>query len=73
KINDLAGGADQERQQLVRARKEIIKDIRALRYMWSLLTDLGAVWQVRGMTDLLRIMQVEEMSNTAELLSDLEL
>ncbi|KAJ2664678.1 hypothetical protein IWW48_000624 [Coemansia sp. RSA 1200] len=73
KINDLADGVDQERQELVRARKEIIKNIRALRSMWSLLTNLGAVWQVRGMTDLLRIMQVEEMSNTAELLSDLEL
>ncbi|KAJ2551543.1 hypothetical protein EV175_003653 [Coemansia sp. RSA 1933] len=52
-------------------REEFIKCVHTLQRLWSLLSDLGAVWKVKGMEDLLRIMQVEEMANTTELLSDM--
>ncbi|KAJ1993804.1 hypothetical protein GGI25_000945 [Coemansia spiralis] len=54
-------------------REELLKSIRALRRLWSLLLDLGVVWKVKSMEYLLRTMQVEEMTNAADLLSELAL
>ncbi|KAJ1797999.1 hypothetical protein LPJ59_002784 [Coemansia sp. RSA 2399] len=53
------------------ARGDFIECVHALRRLWTLLLDLGAVWKVKGMEILLRTMQVEEMTNTTELLSDM--
>ncbi|KAJ1769921.1 hypothetical protein LPJ74_003642 [Coemansia sp. RSA 1843] len=62
---------DARNSNVRQSREEFIECVRVLRRLWSLLLDLGAVWKVKGMEDLLRIMQIEEIANATELLSDM--
>ncbi|KAJ2571281.1 hypothetical protein IW140_001736 [Coemansia sp. RSA 1813] len=74
KIEDASGGSTGKSSHTIRSlREELLKSIRALRRLWTLLLDLGAVWKVNGMEGLLRIMEVEEMTNAADMLSELAL
>ncbi|KAJ1727608.1 hypothetical protein LPJ72_005858 [Coemansia sp. Benny D160-2] len=72
-IADAEAGAKAAASGLKGVRERFIDGIRALRRLWSLLLDLGAVWKTEGMECLLRSMQVEETSSTAELLAELAL
>ncbi|KAJ2515461.1 hypothetical protein H4217_005158 [Coemansia sp. RSA 1939] len=73
KIEQINGSVGKSGHDLRNLREELLKSIRALRRLWSLLLDLGAVWKVNGMEALLRIMEVEEMTNAADMLSELVL
>ncbi|KAJ2083680.1 hypothetical protein H4R24_000638 [Coemansia sp. RSA 988] len=52
---------------------ELAKAVSALRRLWSLLKELGFLWGAGEMENLLRTMQVEEISNATDLLQDLNL
>ncbi|KAJ2662526.1 hypothetical protein IWW48_001768 [Coemansia sp. RSA 1200] len=72
-IAEAEAGAKGAARGLKGVRERFIDGIRALRRLWSLLLDLGAVWKTEGMECLLRSMQVEETTSTAELLAELAL
>ncbi|KAJ2368056.1 hypothetical protein H4S01_001808 [Coemansia sp. RSA 2610] len=55
------------------ARDDLVRSTAALRRLWTLLGDLNHVWRVEGVEYLMRIMQVEEVVNAADLLSGLSL
>ncbi|KAJ1800078.1 hypothetical protein LPJ59_001367 [Coemansia sp. RSA 2399] len=73
KIKEASGSPGKSAHNLRGLREELLKSIRGLRRLWTLLLDLGAVWKVNGMEGLLRIMEVEEMTNAADMLSELVL
>ncbi|KAJ2387721.1 hypothetical protein GGI23_006211 [Coemansia sp. RSA 2559] len=73
KIEEASGSPGKSAHNLRGLREELLKSIRGLRRLWTLLLDLGAVWKVNGMEGLLRIMEVEEMTNAADMLSELVL
>ncbi|KAJ1954600.1 hypothetical protein EC988_002347, partial [Linderina pennispora] len=66
KIND---GAPNERALLA----EVSNCGRLLRRYWTMLQDLGFMWGVKGMEQLLRVMQIDEIANAADMFSGLSL
>ncbi|KAJ2852227.1 hypothetical protein IWW36_000368 [Coemansia brasiliensis] len=54
-------------------REDLAQSTMALRRLWTLLCDLSQVWRVEGIGYLMRVMQVEEVVNAADLLSGLSL
>ncbi|KAJ2764277.1 hypothetical protein IWQ56_004549, partial [Coemansia nantahalensis] len=70
KIED-AGSAVSEALDAVR--QDLAQTTVALRRLWALLGDLNDVWRISGIEYLLRMMQIEEAVNAADLLSGLSL
>ncbi|KAJ2341261.1 hypothetical protein GGF43_006208 [Coemansia sp. RSA 2618] len=54
-------------------RDDLAQSTASLRRLWTLLGDLNNIWRVEGVEYLMRIMQVEEVVNAADLLSGLSL
>ncbi|KAJ2628210.1 hypothetical protein H4R22_004013 [Coemansia sp. RSA 1290] len=54
-------------------REDLAQSTTALRRLWTLLCDLSQIWRVEGIGYLMRVMQVEEVVNAADLLSGLSL
>ncbi|KAJ2157607.1 hypothetical protein GGF46_004377 [Coemansia sp. RSA 552] len=70
KINN---AADKGAPEIEDTQNEISRSTTALRRLWTLLGELTSIWRVDGVEQLLRIMQVEEVINAADLLSGLSL
>ncbi|KAJ2641739.1 hypothetical protein GGH99_008865, partial [Coemansia sp. RSA 1285] len=64
---------DGPRQDAARLRDEMFKSANTLRRMWNMLKNLGFMWTIEGMEQLLRTMQVEEIANASDMLSGLSL
>ncbi|KAJ1826122.1 hypothetical protein LPJ56_002342, partial [Coemansia sp. RSA 2599] len=47
--------------------------VKHIRHQWDLLQSLGTVWDVQGMQQLLKSMQVDEVANAADMLSGMSL
>ncbi|KAJ2309506.1 hypothetical protein H4S02_001903 [Coemansia sp. RSA 2611] len=47
--------------------------VRYIKHQWSILQNLGALWDVDGMKMLLKSMQVDEVANAADLFSGMSL
>ncbi|KAJ2549516.1 hypothetical protein EV175_004418 [Coemansia sp. RSA 1933] len=66
----------QQHQRMVEAaglKEELFKSANTLRRMWNMLKNLGFMWTIEGMEQLLRTMQVEEIANASDLFSGLSL
>ncbi|KAJ2781756.1 hypothetical protein H4R18_002669 [Coemansia javaensis] len=66
-----AGGKGSSTADAVR--DDLAKTTAALRRLWALLRDLNDVWRISGVEYLLRMMQIEEVANAADLLSGMSL
>ncbi|KAJ2079105.1 hypothetical protein H4R24_004010 [Coemansia sp. RSA 988] len=65
--------SDESNAKLEKARVELPRSAVALKRLWTLLGDLNHIWRVDGVEHLLRMMQVEEVVNAADLFSGLSL
>ncbi|KAJ2780283.1 hypothetical protein GGI15_003590 [Coemansia interrupta] len=54
-------------------RQTLSKHTSVLRRLWTMLKELGFIWTVKGMEQLLRSMQIDEIANAADLFSSLSL
>ncbi|KAJ1666450.1 hypothetical protein IW140_004884 [Coemansia sp. RSA 1813] len=63
----------QRLQEAARLKEELFKSASTLRRMWNMLKNLGFIWTIEGMEQLLRTMQVEEIANASDLFSNLSL
>ncbi|KAJ2373557.1 hypothetical protein IW150_003567, partial [Coemansia sp. RSA 2607] len=54
-------------------RETLSKHTSVLRRLWTMLKEIGFIWTVKGMEQLLRSMQIEEIANAADLFSSLSL
>ncbi|KAJ2713210.1 hypothetical protein H4R19_002368 [Coemansia spiralis] len=70
KIED-ANGAVSEALDTVR--QDLTQSTVAMRRLWAVLGDLNDVWRISGIEYLLRMMQIEEVVNAADLFSGLSL
>ncbi|KAJ2490974.1 hypothetical protein IWW37_002640 [Coemansia sp. RSA 2050] len=61
-----------KREGMHKACADLSKNVAALRRLWTMLKRLDLIWRTNGM-ELLRTMQIEEVANTADLISDLSL
>ncbi|KAJ2035809.1 hypothetical protein H4S03_004071 [Coemansia sp. S3946] len=61
------------RDGLHKAYAELSKNVTALNRLWAMLKGLDLIWRTDSMELLLRTMRIEEVSNTADLISDLTL
>ncbi|KAJ1957940.1 hypothetical protein GGI12_004877 [Dipsacomyces acuminosporus] len=52
---------------------ELARCIRHIKHQWSTLNSLGSLWDVEGMEQLLKSMQIDEVANAADLFSNLSL
>ncbi|KAJ2826375.1 hypothetical protein FBU31_003466, partial [Coemansia sp. 'formosensis'] len=52
---------------------ELSRNVTALRRLWTMLKSLDLIWRTDDVELLLRTMQVEEVANTADLISELSL
>ncbi|KAJ2401282.1 hypothetical protein H4218_006369 [Coemansia sp. IMI 209128] len=62
-----------KREGMHKAYADLSKNVAALRRLWTMLKGLDLIWRTDGMELLLRTMQIEEVANTADLVSDLTL
>ncbi|KAJ1795462.1 hypothetical protein LPJ59_004331 [Coemansia sp. RSA 2399] len=63
----------QRMQEIVRLKDELFKSANTLRRMWNMLKNLGFMWTIEGMEQLLRTMQVEEIANASDMFSGMSL
>ncbi|KAJ2841072.1 hypothetical protein GGI22_008064, partial [Coemansia erecta] len=63
----------QRMHEIVRLKDELFKSANTLRRMWNMLKNLGFMWTIEGMEQLLRTMQVEEIANASDMFSGLSL
>ncbi|KAJ2793452.1 hypothetical protein H4S07_007045, partial [Coemansia furcata] len=52
---------------------ELSRNVTALRRLWTMLKSLDLIWRTDDVELLLRTMQVEEVANMADLISELSL
>ncbi|KAJ1725477.1 hypothetical protein LPJ61_005641 [Coemansia biformis] len=70
KIEEAAGSSPADMDGI---RQDLAQSTTAMRRLWALLGDLNDVWRISGIEYLLRMMQIEEVVNAADLFSGLSL